>query len=149
HRQPRWRAGVVCVGVLRRCLMPRLPYRRRSWLRDFNTSPPEPTTNLVVQLKMGGPGYCNASRSPHLLHFLLLTMMLASNGAVGVKIIEVKVPRRAEIHTDVRLECHFDLEGADLYSLTWWRGPDQFYQYSPSQVDKLVVHNSSGILVDV
>jgi len=47
------------------------------------------------------------------------------------------------------LRCQFDLEGAQLYSLTWWKGSSQFYQYSGEEDEPALVYDMAGITVDV
>lgn len=61
----------------------------------------------------------------------------------------MQVPHVVEVGKTVKMACHFDLEGANLYSLNWWRGSEQFFQYSPSSKDKIIVYDSPGITVDV
>ncbi|CAL4108276.1 unnamed protein product [Meganyctiphanes norvegica] len=130
-----------------------IPSGRRLLYRNMSSMEQVFPPKHEAPRKPGFPGSSICSPSGHraktwhcILSLLLLLIFMP--GGLSVKILEVKVPRKAQMHSDVRLECRFDLEGAELYSLTWWRGPDQFYQYSPSQKEKLVVHNTSGIFVD-
>lgn len=61
----------------------------------------------------------------------------------------MKVPPVVQVGNTVHLACRFDLEGANLYSLNWWRGSEQFYQFSPSNPEPVIVYDSPGITVDV
>ncbi|XP_042234423.1 uncharacterized protein LOC121874354 isoform X2 [Homarus americanus] len=61
----------------------------------------------------------------------------------------MQVPPKVQAGKTVQLGCEFDLEGNSLYSLNWWRGSDQFYQFSPSSPDQIIVYKSPGITVDV
>lgn len=47
------------------------------------------------------------------------------------------------------LRCHYDLEGALLYSLQWYRGTHEFYRFAPTEVPSTKIFNISGIYVDV
>ncbi|XP_063861459.1 carcinoembryonic antigen-related cell adhesion molecule 6-like [Scylla paramamosain] len=60
----------------------------------------------------------------------------------------MQVPPVVQVGKTVHLACRFDLEGANLYSLNWWRGSDQFYQFSPSSPEPVIVYDSPGITVD-
>ena len=73
----------------------------------------------------------------------------SSPGSAGVRIVEMQVPPVVQVGKTVHLACRFDLEGANLYSLNWWRGSDQFYQFSPSSPEPVIVYDSPGITVDV
>ncbi|XP_063885198.1 uncharacterized protein LOC135113672 [Scylla paramamosain] len=83
------------------------------------------------------------------LLLLLLLLLATLHGSVeAIRIVEMQVPPIVEVGKTVHLACHFDTEGANLYSLNWWRGSDQFFQYSPSSVDRIIVYDSPGITVD-
>ncbi|KAK4291796.1 hypothetical protein Pmani_035399 [Petrolisthes manimaculis] len=70
-------------------------------------------------------------------------------GTAGIRITEMHVPRLVRVASTVKLACRVDLQGASLYSLNWWRGSEQFYQFSPSSEDQITVWESHGITVDV
>ncbi|XP_064088291.1 uncharacterized protein LOC135202749 [Macrobrachium nipponense] len=70
-------------------------------------------------------------------------------GTSAIRIMEMTVPPRVQAGELVTLACHFDLEGKTLYSLNWWRGSDQFYQFSPNSQEPKTVYYSPGITVDV
>ena len=72
-----------------------------------------------------------------------------SQGSAGIRIVEMQVPPVVQVGKTVHLACRFDLEGANLYSLNWWRGSEQFYQFSPSSPEPVIVYDSPGITVDV
>ncbi|KAA0183694.1 hypothetical protein HAZT_HAZT006918 [Hyalella azteca] len=44
--------------------------------------------------------------------------------------------------------CHYDLEGATLYSLKWYKGDSQFYQYIPANRQTKTVFQVPGVNVD-
>lgn len=47
------------------------------------------------------------------------------------------------------LLCQYDLEGAPLYSVKWYRGRFEFYRYSPSDIPPNKIFHYPGIHVDV
>lgn len=67
---------------------------------------------------------------------------------MSVKILHIDVPRYVRVHDTIKLSCTFDLEGQDLYSLTWWKGKHQFYT-SSSNPDESAIFDGPGIHVDV
>jgi len=49
----------------------------------------------------------------------------------------------------VELRCDYDLEGASLYSLKWYRGDEEFYRYVPKEDPPTRVFALAGVTVDV
>lgn len=47
------------------------------------------------------------------------------------------------------LLCQYDLEGAPLYSVSWYRGTHEFYRHSPSEIPANKYFKFAGIYVDV
>ncbi|XP_069940472.1 uncharacterized protein [Cherax quadricarinatus] len=76
-------------------------------------------------------------------------LLWAARGTASLRIVKTQVPRKVQAGKTVQLACHFDLEGEKLYSLNWWRGSEQFFQFSPSSPEKVIVYDSKGITVDV
>ncbi|XP_071535799.1 uncharacterized protein [Panulirus ornatus] len=60
---------------------------------------------------------------------LLVTILLQA--ATSIRVESVVVPPVVLAGRRVKLECQYREEGDKLYSLKWWRGDDQFYQYIP------------------
>lgn len=79
---------------------------------------------------------------------LVVLLLLSLTGSEGVKVLEIEVPPQVRSGETVDLRCHYDLEGASLYSLNWWRGTEQFYQFSPNSPEQTMVYASRGITVD-
>lgn len=59
----------------------------------------------------------------------LFTILLQS--AISIQVEKVVVPPVVLAGRPVTLECHYKEEGDKLYSLKWWRGDEEFYQYIP------------------
>ncbi|XP_063850792.1 junctional adhesion molecule 2A-like [Scylla paramamosain] len=62
-------------------------------------------------------------------HLSILVLLL--HAATSIKVEKVEVPRVVRAGESARLECLYQEDGDKLYSLKWWRGDDQFYQYVP------------------
>ncbi|XP_050731171.1 uncharacterized protein LOC127005883 [Eriocheir sinensis] len=92
---------------------------------------------------MAPPGHLTTK-----LAILLVLLAASLPGSAGIRIVEMQVPRVVQVGKTVHLACRFDLEGANLYSLNWWRGSEQFYQFSPSSPEPVIVYDSPGITVD-
>lgn len=47
------------------------------------------------------------------------------------------------------LKCSYDLEDDILYSVKWYRGPREFYRFTPSERPNTKVFPFDGLTVDV
>ncbi|XP_066985412.1 uncharacterized protein [Macrobrachium rosenbergii] len=61
--------------------------------------------------------------------FLCLLILLQAG--YGIHVDRVVVPEMVQLGGNATLECWYREDGDKLYSLKWWRGDDQFYQYLP------------------
>ncbi|KAA0188394.1 hypothetical protein HAZT_HAZT007321 [Hyalella azteca] len=64
-------------------------------------------------------------------------------------LVEVKVPRYRTCDSEARLSCHYSLEGETLYSLKWYKGDSQFYQYIPGNPQPKTYFKVPGVNVDI
>lgn len=58
-------------------------------------------------------------------------------------------PPAVQRGSQATLHCLYDLEGAPLYSVKWYRGQLEFYRYSPSETPVSKIFPFPGILVDL
>ncbi|XP_017303774.1 uncharacterized protein LOC108253739 [Diaphorina citri] len=58
------------------------------------------------------------------------------------------IPPAVQKGHNVTLLCHYDMEGAPLYSVKWYRGKHEFYRYTPSDSPQSKVFPLHGISVD-
>ncbi|KAK8407651.1 hypothetical protein O3P69_002301 [Scylla paramamosain] len=67
----------------------------------------------------------------HLAAALLLSTGVRAYSDKTVEIVELVVPESPKDGEDVTLTCSFHLVGKNhrLYTVSWWRGKDQFYTY--------------------
>lgn len=68
---------------------------------------------------------------------------------VSCLVVEVKVPAYEVGGSDARLLCDYSLEGATLYSLKWYKGDSQFYQFIPANQQPKTTFRVDGVDVDV
>ena len=59
------------------------------------------------------------------------------------------IPPTVRKGRNASLLCQYDLEGAPLYSVKWYRGNFEFYRYSPGEKPAFKIFPYSGIYVDV
>ncbi|XP_068209198.1 junctional adhesion molecule 2A-like [Palaemon carinicauda] len=91
---------------------------------------------------------CRGKRTNSELFGILTVMATLVSGSVSIRIEKVLVPPRVQAGETVQLSCLFDLEGKKLYSLNWWRGSEQFFQFSPNSQEQILIYDSPGIEID-
>ncbi|XP_018027438.1 uncharacterized protein LOC108682716 isoform X2 [Hyalella azteca] len=79
---------------------------------------------------------------------LLLFFLLVGYPEASSLLVEVKVPRYRTCDSEARLSCHYSLEGETLYSLKWYKGDSQFYQYIPGNPQPKTYFKVPGVNVD-
>lgn len=70
-------------------------------------------------------------------------------GASGLRGLQIKVPDAVRRGTTVELSCDYDLEGALLYSIKWYKDDQEFFSYVPKEAPPSRVFPVPGISVDV
>ncbi|KAF7271629.1 hypothetical protein GWI33_015516 [Rhynchophorus ferrugineus] len=63
--------------------------------------------------------------------------------------MRLNVPRAVRTGHSVTLSCEYDLEGAPLYSVKWYREGYEFYRYVPKEEPPTRVFTQQGLHVDV
>lgn len=84
---------------------------------------------------------------PLLTLFTLLTLLFGR--AVPLEILEVKVPEYKVLGSRAELQCVYSLGNATLYSLKWYKGDKQFFQYIPANSITKNTFFVKGVNVDV
>ncbi|KAL1398690.1 hypothetical protein pipiens_002346 [Culex pipiens pipiens] len=79
--------------------------------------------------------------------YLHLQAATASPGLRNLALV-IKPPwvRRGQ---EAQLHCQYEMEGAPLYSVKWYRGTLEFYRYSPFENPPAKIFPFTGIKVDV
>ncbi|KAG8225252.1 hypothetical protein J437_LFUL015042 [Ladona fulva] len=70
-------------------------------------------------------------------------------GVGGLKNVRVVSPGAVAVGESVVLECQYDLEGAELYAVKWYKGKKEFYRYLPKEDPPTKVFPLPGINVDL
>ncbi|KAG7296611.1 hypothetical protein JYU34_020425 [Plutella xylostella] len=92
---------------------------------------------------------CNMT-SLGLLHFFIVCITLHVFGTVNsLKSLQIHVPTAVMTNQDAELMCTYDLEGAQLYSIRWYRNMIEFYRYVPKESPATKVFPVAEIKVDV
>ncbi|XP_040575853.2 uncharacterized protein [Lepeophtheirus salmonis] len=82
--------------------------------------------------------------------FLLFTICLVINIPEnrGIKMLRVSVPDPLILGSAADLFCDFDMEGAQLYSVKWYKNGKEFFRYMADEIDPIDTLNVHGIYVD-
>lgn len=77
--------------------------------------------------------------------FFFVSASLVSN----IKLVNVRIANRTVLGSNTNLECAYDLEGENLYSVKWYKDGDEFFRYQPKSTPKIQVFEKQGIYIDV
>lgn len=86
----------------------------------------------------------------HYVTFFFLSLEISGLSTATIRNVSLQVDppsvRRGQHATFI---CSFDLDGAPLYSVKFYRGIHEFYRYSPSELPTSKVFQFVGFNVDV
>lgn len=82
-------------------------------------------------------------------YFMLIFLLEGIRLSRTLKKMTMNVPRAVRVGHSVTLECDYDLEGAPLYSVRWYRDNNEFYRYVPKEAPPTRVFPLPGLHVDV
>ncbi|KAK8387257.1 hypothetical protein O3P69_018102 [Scylla paramamosain] len=68
---------------------------------------------------------------------------------LSLRVRKVIVPPHEIKGKKVELECQYDLEGDQLYSVKWYKGIKEFFRYVPADNPPIQVFHLPGVSVDV
>ncbi|KAH8325233.1 hypothetical protein KR074_001886 [Drosophila pseudoananassae] len=92
-------------------------------------------------------GSCNYSSN--MLQFLLLFGVLCDAGQASLRDVNLLVqPPAVRRGQSVALRCDYQLDGAPLYSIKFYRGQFEFYRYTPGEYPHTKVFYHPSIRVD-
>lgn len=69
--------------------------------------------------------------------------------ARGLRLVRLDMPSVVIRGDPVWLNCSFDLESDDLYSVKWYKSHREFFRYLPSESPPAQSYRLSGVYVDV
>lgn len=75
--------------------------------------------------------------------------MTISDFILSLRLTEVRIPNHTVRNSTARLECHYDMDGEELYSVKWYKDGHEFYRYIPRSMPPALVFELPGINVDV
>lgn len=80
---------------------------------------------------------------------LLLLVMLLRQEVAALKLLHIHVPAYTLRGKNVSLECRYDLETEELYTISWYKDQEQFYRYIISRgSSKKDSYPVAGVKVD-
>ncbi|XP_075547684.1 uncharacterized protein LOC142582172 isoform X2 [Dermacentor variabilis] len=80
---------------------------------------------------------------------LVTTLALLAKVGSGLRLLRLDVPSVARRGEPVWLNCSYDLERDQLYSIKWYKNNVEIYRYLPSETPRVKVYNMPGIHIDV
>ncbi|XP_047517019.1 uncharacterized protein LOC125057396 [Pieris napi] len=84
-------------------------------------------------------------------HLIFRLLFLLDGGVWSLRNLSISVPRAVlsgEGQSAV-LQCSYDLEGAALYSIRWYRAEIEFYRYVPREMPPYMIFPLPGASVDL
>lgn len=78
----------------------------------------------------------------------LIALSISDVGALKEVVLTIQ-PRVVERWGHATLGCSYDLEGASLYYVKWYRGTFEFYRFTPSEEPSTKLFLNEAIKVDV
>ncbi|XP_058817963.1 uncharacterized protein LOC131681264 [Topomyia yanbarensis] len=79
---------------------------------------------------------------------LVLTLFATIEFVSTLKDVRVSVPAAIRRGDNANLICHYDMEGAVLYSVKWYKGKREFFRYTPKENPALKAFPVLGITVE-
>ncbi|CAB3360451.1 Hypothetical predicted protein [Cloeon dipterum] len=79
---------------------------------------------------------------------LLLLLFSFSQASNGLRDLEIKVPEAVRRGSSVELTCDYDLEGALLYSIKWYKDDQEFFNFVAKEAPPTRVFPVPGVSVD-
>lgn len=67
----------------------------------------------------------------------------------NIKLLNVRIANHTVLGSSTKLECTYDLEGENLYSVKWYKDGDEFFRYLPKSTPEIQVFEKQGIYIDV
>lgn len=74
---------------------------------------------------------------------------LPLTGVSGLRGLQITIPEAVPTGDMVRLNCDYELEKEQLYSIKWYWSDQEFYRYVPKESPPTKVFPLHGIHVDV
>lgn len=76
-------------------------------------------------------------------------MLFLFTGVRGLKSVWLKAPVAVTPGQSATLQCNYDLEGEELYTVKWYKGREEFFRYVPKEHPHTRIFPLPGVNVDV
>lgn len=80
--------------------------------------------------------------------FLSICILSVMSGLQSLD-ISLQVPAIALRGDNITLRCSYDLEGEMLYMVKWYKGPDEFFRFTPKEKPHVQVFPTPGVQVNM
>ncbi|XP_066942630.1 uncharacterized protein [Macrobrachium rosenbergii] len=91
---------------------------------------------------------CPSLQARLLLHFFLILLHLGS-GAFGIKVQKIIVPHPGVVERPATLECVYDTQQDNFYSIRWYLNGEQFYSFIKKNNPEKINHNHTDVDVEL
>lgn len=78
-----------------------------------------------------------------------LTAPFSPAGGDGIRIVGVKVPKVLLVGGEGDLECRWETESDQMYSIKWYQDAHEFYRYTATSADPVQIFDPPTLDVDV
>ncbi|XP_014255592.2 uncharacterized protein LOC106670091 [Cimex lectularius] len=76
-----------------------------------------------------------------------ILILLIAELVDGLRLIEVRIDKHTVLGNSTLLECRFDLQGENLYSVKWYKDGHEFYRYVPRDIPPAQIFELPGVYV--
>jgi len=80
---------------------------------------------------------------------MLMSTVVSASFISNIKLLNVRIANHTVLGSSTKLECTYDLEGENLYSVKWYKNGDEFFRYLPKSKPNIQVFEKRGIYIDV
>ncbi|XP_035774897.1 uncharacterized protein LOC118457422 isoform X2 [Anopheles albimanus] len=80
---------------------------------------------------------------------LALLLKVEVEMCVGLSLTQLQIPRHVLVNSNVSLECIFDMDGAALYAVKWYKDGNEFYRFTPANRPQTQSFLLPGVSVDL
>uniref|UniRef100_T1I2J2 Ig-like domain-containing protein n=1 Tax=Rhodnius prolixus TaxID=13249 RepID=T1I2J2_RHOPR len=76
-------------------------------------------------------------------------LAVVDRGVRGLKSVWLKAPVAVTPGQSATLQCNYDLEGEELYTVKWYKGREEFFRYVPKEHPHTRIFPLPGVNVDL
>lgn len=77
------------------------------------------------------------------------SLLLLLSVVGSLKDVKIHVPLAVKLGDIVTLQCTYDIGGASLYSVKWYKSRNEFFRYVAKEIPPIRVFPLPGVEVDV